>query len=141
MANIEQTERVAILLVGLFSTLKIAVAVEIREFLSCDKFIFIFSDFHFLCIFKKKMMKAINMKNASALQLNIAIVQEYMMIFGHTTRTAASNIPIIIDRADSSLIFALAPILISTLPSPADLKSKISTAVELRDITLVRIDP
>ena len=137
MANTEHIERMIMLLFGLFSTLKIALAVEISDVFNFDKFISIFPDFDFRSILKKRKEKTIDMKNASAFHLNTANIQEYMTIFGHTTRTAASNIATIKDRGDSSLIFATPP----TLASPPDLKSKISTAVELRDMTLVRIDP
>ena len=88
-----------------------------------------------------RIMKAIPTKNASALQLNMAIVQEYMIRFGQITRKPASNTPTIRDRMDSSLMLATAPILISEFPTALSLKNKISTAVALRDMTLVIIDP
>ena len=80
-------------------------------------------------------------KYTIASHLYVASIHEYIMILGQITENAESNTTTTKERTDPSIIGIFFPIFTSIDPSLASLRNSTSTAVELNDMTLVRIDP
>ena len=80
-------------------------------------------------------------KYTIASHLYVASIQEYITILGLITKKAESNTTTTKECTDPSIIGIFFPIFISVNPSLASLRNNTSTAVELNDMTLVKIDP
>ena len=80
-------------------------------------------------------------KYTIASHLYVASIHEYIMILGQITKKDESSTTTTKERTDPSIIGIFFPIFISVSPSLASLRNNTSTAVELNDMTLVKIDP